>query len=623
MSYQSTAIAKLLPRINRDLFIPGIQRPYVWQPEQILRLFDSLMQRYPISSFLFWDLAPQSRIDWEIYRFVRDFRHGDIHNQHAELTEDAPVTLVLDGQQRLTSLLIGLEGSYTVKQKHKRKSTGGAWTTHVLYLDLAHIPAGADDEETDPIQLRYRFAFFEEARRPANDENSLWFQVGHILTATDEIQRDALVQRWVDGALRLDAARKAAARETLLRLWEAFWCDDAIAYYTETSQSYDKVLDIFIRANDGGTKLSRGDLLMSIITLRWQQFNARDETEALIDEITQTIQPPRAIEREFILRACLFFADLEFGFKLANFSPANIARIEILWPRVRAALLLTARVLRAQGIYGDSLGGNSVLMLAGYYVFRSNRQREPEEFVVGDADAERLRRWVIALTFHTVLGLNTGTTFAWIRTGLRDALREQTAFPSAELWDVHRARGRPIDFDRSALDRYCAHGDTERLGPALLSLAYGADLVRLGRRPMPLVQPRFLTAEYLRAAGVAEPLITPTQELVGRLVLAVALTEHERADYYARDFEDWIATRADEFFAAHCLPADRALYRFDRLLDLAAERKQFLLARLGQLPTADVVVATIAAPIPLPPAAPSTEAAAEASFGPDQVRYGT
>lgn len=48
MGYQITTIAQTLHRINQDLFIPAIQRPYVWQPEQITRLFDSLMRGYTL-----------------------------------------------------------------------------------------------------------------------------------------------------------------------------------------------------------------------------------------------------------------------------------------------------------------------------------------------------------------------------------------------------------------------------------------------------------------------------------------------------------------------------------------------------------------------------------------------
>jgi uncharacterized protein with ParB-like and HNH nuclease domain len=58
MSFQTPiTIRDALDRIHRhDYVLPAIQREFVWKPEQIARLFDSLMQGYPIGSFLFWSV---------------------------------------------------------------------------------------------------------------------------------------------------------------------------------------------------------------------------------------------------------------------------------------------------------------------------------------------------------------------------------------------------------------------------------------------------------------------------------------------------------------------------------------------------------------------------------------
>ena len=76
----------------------------------------------------------------------------------------------------------------------------------------------------------------------------------------------------------------------------------AACYSIVGGRRYDRILDIFIRANSGGSPLSRSDLLMSVITLRWEQFNARDETERLIEDLTELLSPKRALNREFVLR---------------------------------------------------------------------------------------------------------------------------------------------------------------------------------------------------------------------------------------------------------------------------------------------------------------------------------
>ncbi len=135
MSYVSSTIGRVLDDINRSYFLPAIQRPYVWQPEQIVALFDSLLKGYPISSFLFWEIRPERRADWEIYKFIENFRHGDTHNEMAE-PDGRDVKLVLDGQQRLTSLLIGLRGTYSVRARYGRRHNPNAWSRQRLYLDL-------------------------------------------------------------------------------------------------------------------------------------------------------------------------------------------------------------------------------------------------------------------------------------------------------------------------------------------------------------------------------------------------------------------------------------------------------------------------------------------------------
>jgi uncharacterized protein with ParB-like and HNH nuclease domain len=76
MAYRSDTIATVVNRVNRQYFLPAIQREFVWHPDQIVELFDSVMRGYPIGSFLFWDLLPENRDKWEIYRFIDQARHG-------------------------------------------------------------------------------------------------------------------------------------------------------------------------------------------------------------------------------------------------------------------------------------------------------------------------------------------------------------------------------------------------------------------------------------------------------------------------------------------------------------------------------------------------------------------
>src|SRR5258706_13888682 len=137
MRYKSETIGDVLPRINTSYFLPALQREFVWTEDQVCQLFDSLLRRYPISSFLFWQVPIEERDDVETYEFLRTVKEARNRAQLARVHGRRDLTFVLDGQQRLTSLLFGLQGNY-----HGRKAKSGKGSkTYVmkkLYLDLLH-----------------------------------------------------------------------------------------------------------------------------------------------------------------------------------------------------------------------------------------------------------------------------------------------------------------------------------------------------------------------------------------------------------------------------------------------------------------------------------------------------
>ncbi|GAA7725101.1 hypothetical protein HpCOL14_05400 [Helicobacter pylori] len=81
--------------------------------------------------------------------------------------------IVLDGQQHLTSLYIGLKGTRTLKKKKARNDNPNAYEEKRLYLNLKHQPNMDNPEDN------YQFEF--HAKKPENDEKHWWFKVGDIL----------------------------------------------------------------------------------------------------------------------------------------------------------------------------------------------------------------------------------------------------------------------------------------------------------------------------------------------------------------------------------------------------------------------------------------------------------
>lgn len=311
---------------SSDYVLPAIQREFVWQPEQICKLFDSIMQGYPFGEFLFWDISRENSDKYRWYGFVREYHQRD--NPHCPdlgVLYDKALTAVLDGQQRLTAFNIGLRGSMAVKQPRKWWSSNDAFPRRVLALDLLE-PTEADEEGS-----RYFFDFIEEVRTGLHG-NRLWFKVADILT----LDTGPKQLGWLSGK-GLDESQLNAAYAVLDRLHRAVCVDQTIVYYQEKKQDVEHVLNIFIRRNSGGTVLSYSDLLLSIAVSQWGTLDARKEVHELVDDLNR-IGNGLNLSKDFVLKAGLMLTDIaSVGFKVENFTHANMAILEDNWQNIKNA----------------------------------------------------------------------------------------------------------------------------------------------------------------------------------------------------------------------------------------------------------------------------------------------
>src|SRR4051812_4018435 len=168
-------IKETLQAIQQSKYVlPAIQREFVWKPEQIARLFDSLMQGYPFGTFLFWKVEGVNSGNYKFYAFVRNYHERDNpHCPQLPVFHDKELTAVLDGQQRLTALNIGLSGSMAWRLPYKWKTSPDAYPERHLHLDLlADRPGGDEGGE------KYRFEFLTEERANGAGPDECWFKVG-------------------------------------------------------------------------------------------------------------------------------------------------------------------------------------------------------------------------------------------------------------------------------------------------------------------------------------------------------------------------------------------------------------------------------------------------------------
>ena len=460
MYQQGGTIKQALDAIASNKHVlPAIQREFVWSPEQISMLFDSVMQGYPFGDFLFWRIAPKHSADYRYYGFVREYHQRD--NPHCPDLgpwANQETIAVLDGQQRLTAFNIGLRGAMSVKRPYKWWSSPDAFPRRVLALDLL---AGTErDEEGN----RYVFEFVEE-NKIGRQKHRLWFKVSDIMNMkSGPDMHDWLLQEDLERKQQGDAFR------ILDRLHRVIHIEPTIAYYEESNQDIEHVLSIFIRRNSGGTTLSYSDLLLSIATSQWNTLDARKEVHQLVDDLNR-IGPGLALTKDFVLKAGLMLTDIaSVGFQVRNFNQANMARLESNWQRIRDALVETVQLVTGIGFDAKSVRAASALLPISYYIYRIGAPRNFDSHLRHANDRKAIRGWLIRsiLKASGIWGSGLDTLLTALRETLRNA--SDGRFPAAELRRIMAQRGKSLDFSPEEVEDLADMGLSDRRVFALLAL---------------------------------------------------------------------------------------------------------------------------------------------------------
>jgi Protein of unknown function DUF262 len=278
MSYKPRSLFRLIDAINRSLFLPHIQRPFVWDEEQMLRLFDSLMRNYPIQTLLFWRTKDEIKARKFMEQIEWDADLSDFYEPNISKVGNEKI-FVLDGQQRLQTLYAIFFGAISSPDNKRAEA----------YFD---VTCGiAPDEQglmyklqfsTAPLELPwYRVADAIGKDTQKNSEEV----ADRINEALDTLGSTKSPEQW-------ESTQDAKAREkrvrrnmsqlvSLLRDDKHFWIQELDGVASEFP--YRRVLDIFVRVNSGGTKLDASDLMFAAMKEGWS------EIEEVIEETTELL----------------------------------------------------------------------------------------------------------------------------------------------------------------------------------------------------------------------------------------------------------------------------------------------------------------------------------------------
>ncbi|MEI6778847.1 MAG: DUF262 domain-containing protein [Chloroflexales bacterium] len=223
-------IGNILAQIDLGaMALPEFQRGYVWNRDQVRELITSLYRRYPVGSLLIWKT----------------------HTEGAHAKGDQPlqlgyVDLILDGQQRITSLYGVIRGKAPKFYERQRKDQP--------FLGLYFHVESESFKFYSPLEMK---------------DQPLWINV------TELMQKGM-------GSYFTRLAATGASTETLdayVNRLQAVQGIKDIDLHIETvtgeDKSIDVVVEIFNKVNTGGTKLSKGDLALARVCAVWPE--ARDE----------------------------------------------------------------------------------------------------------------------------------------------------------------------------------------------------------------------------------------------------------------------------------------------------------------------------------------------------------
>jgi len=230
---------------NDEFRLPSIQRSFVWEPERICKLMDSVMNDYPIGSFLIW--APPSTMKIRTRKFIQEYKTGMRLISEEDTTQTSRY-LVLDGQQRLQSMYMGFFGKYD---------------GNCLHFKLDSNPG----EEENDLRYQFRFMSADEASKDPH-----WARMEEVVKLNiEDIPDFAQTKFGTD-----PEESKRQIQKNLARFIQVFNLSDKIPFQeVKDDMPYNDVLEVFVRVNSGGIVLTKSDLVFSTVVLKMPEMEGK------------------------------------------------------------------------------------------------------------------------------------------------------------------------------------------------------------------------------------------------------------------------------------------------------------------------------------------------------------
>jgi len=556
MKNRKETIRKLVNFINNPeeqggLWLPNIQRKFVWSTDQIEALFDSIMREYPISTMLIWKTKEGIRRR----RFIDSYKSTLKMTDFYIAPDEKAKLMVLDGQQRLQSLFIALKGSYEGKE---------------LYINIL---SGADISDNN---IKYQFKFLSSDK--AKDG---WIRFKNIVFSNkqyDELAEE-IVEQLNESGLNNDD--KKLIRNNVARIVKLFKTDEIVSYQELDSvddpeiYNTDDIVEVFIRANSGGTKLEKSDLLFSLLTSSWD--DAEESIEGLQEDLNRE---GYKFTRDFILKTCLSLIKTGARYDVKKFRDKNnLDKIQVNWDAIKDAIQDVKDYVYGKTFLKSDIALPSYLCLIPVIYFRYHFKRE---WIKG---VPNLNKWILRV-------LLTGA-FSGSPDGLIDQctkkIDETKNFSLDDMNQIILNSGRSLTItDDTILE--CYYGGKDLY--LLFNLWYGHfdfNFVPSYKNNAPQIDHIFpqslLKSEKIVNKESGRKVMKYKDWDRNQISNCMLLTAQENGAGGKSDTppEEWFEGKDEAYLDMHLIPKDKELWRIDNYEKFIEAREKLLIEKFKDL----------------------------------------
>ena len=289
-SNTTLTVSQLIDKIDTgELGLPELQRPFIWKDSKVRDLFDSMMRGYPIGYLMLWDCLTLEK---------KKTIGTDVHNY------DSPKQVIIDGQQRLTSLYAVMKGKNVINSKYDEKS---------IIISYS------------PIKNKFEVGYQATKKDPE------WiYNISDVYTTSNITKLIISFTKQLEN-YRITKGEELSEEEQDL-ISENISALSNLKQHTlpvfdiKSNAEEEDVSEIFVRVNSGGVPLKQNDFILTLLSLYW------DEGRKAIEKFSKdSTCPPKGSEStsynqitqvsaQDIVRVVMAYAfdrgRLKYGYKL-------------------------------------------------------------------------------------------------------------------------------------------------------------------------------------------------------------------------------------------------------------------------------------------------------------------